>query len=151
MANPQNLSGVYGRHSSGAPLPPKICAPNAVLLLKIGENVQFWSVKISEWGHFGKIISKSEANLPNPSGVYGGPYGGAPLPSKRFALQCTAFAVNWCKYPSFVPLKSANGRILDRLFPNLWQIPKIYQAYMVGILQELHYHQRYVLPMQCFC
>ena len=26
---------------------------NAVLLLKIGENFQFWSVKISEWAHFG--------------------------------------------------------------------------------------------------
>ena len=26
---------------------------NAVLLLKIGENFQFWSVKISECAHFG--------------------------------------------------------------------------------------------------
>ena len=26
---------------------------NAVLLLKIGANIQFWSVKISKWAHFG--------------------------------------------------------------------------------------------------
>ena len=55
------------------------------------------------------------------------------------------FSWKFVQRSTFGRLKSANGHILDRLFPNLWQIPKIHPAYMVGIRQELHYHQRYVL------
>ena len=33
---------------------------------------------------------------------------------------------------NFDRLNSANEHILDRLFPNLWKIPKIHLAYMVG-------------------
>ena len=62
-----------------------------------------------------------------------------------FALQRSAFNVSWYKCPILVPLKSADKHILDRLFPNLWQIPKLHLAYMVGIMSELNYHQKYLL------
>ena len=55
------------------------------------------------------------------------------------------FSWEFVQQSTFGRLKSANGHILDRLFPHLWQNPKIHPTYMVGILQELHYHQRYVL------
>ena len=35
---------------------------------------------------------------------------------------------------NFDRLNSANAHILDRLFPNLRQIPKIHLAHMVGII-----------------
>ena len=47
-------------------------------------------------------VSPDEANPPNPSRVYYGHCLGAPLPAKRFALQCSAFSVNWCKIPILV-------------------------------------------------
>ena len=46
---------------------------------------------------------------------------------------------------NFGALKSANKHILDRLFPNLWQISKHHLTYMVGIMSELNYHQNYLL------
>ena len=39
----------------------------------------------------------------------------------------------------FDRLNSANEHILDRLFPNMRQIPKIDLAYMVGSTEELQY------------
>ena len=46
---------------------------------------------------------------------------------------------------NFRQLKSANGHILDRLFPNRRQIPKIHLAYMVGTILELHNHLKDLL------
>ena len=42
-------------------------------------------------------------------------------------------------------LNSANEHILDILFPNQRQIPKINQWYMVSIIEELYYHQKDLL------
>ena len=42
-------------------------------------------------------------------------------------------------------LNSANEHILDILFPNLRQIPKIHLAYLVRIIEELHYHGKYLI------
>ena len=58
-------------------------------------------------------------------------------------LQC--FCCKWVQMPNFGRLKSANEHILYRLFPNLMQISQIHFAYMVGIMSELHYHQKYLL------
>ena len=33
--------------------PEKDLLYNAVLFLQIGANIQFWSVKLSKWAHFG--------------------------------------------------------------------------------------------------
>ena len=64
-------------------------------------------------------------------------------------MQC--FFCKLVQMSNFGRLKSANGHILDRLFPNLRQIPKIHMAYMVGIIQELHYPPKAICsPMQCF-
>ena len=46
---------------------------------------------------------------------------------------------------NFGRLNSANEHILDRLFPNLRQTHKIHLAYMVSIIEELHYHQKDLL------
>ena len=46
---------------------------------------------------------------------------------------------------NFGRLKSANGHILERLFTNLRQFPKIHLAYMVCIIEELHYQQKDLL------
>ena len=82
--------------------PKKYLLPNAVLFLQIGANVQFWSVKISKWAHFGEIIYKSEAIPQNPSLAYGGHYLEAPFSLKIFAPKCSAFSANWCKCPILV-------------------------------------------------
>ena len=42
---------------------------------------------------------------------------------------------------NFGRLNSAKDHILDILFPNLRQIPKIHLAYMVSIIEELHCRQ----------
>ena len=46
---------------------------------------------------------------------------------------------------NFDRLNSANEQILDRLFPNLRQIPKIHLAYMVGTILELQYPEKDLL------
>ena len=58
-------------------------------------------------------------------------------------MQC--FFCKLVQTSNFGRLKSANGHILDRLFTNLRQIPKVHLAYMVGIIKELHYHQNVLL------
>ena len=58
-------------------------------------------------------------------------------------MQC--FFCKLVQMPKFGRLKSANGNVLNRLFPNLWQIPQLHLAYMVGIMSELNYHQKYFL------
>ena len=64
-------------------------------------------------------------------------------------MQC--FCWKLVKMSNFGRLKSANGHILDRLFPILRQIPKIHLTYMVGIIQELLFRtKRYVLPNAVF-
>ena len=53
---------------------------------------------------------------------------------------------------NFGRLKSANEHILDRLFPNLCIITKIHLAYTVGIILELHYHQKdFLSNVVLFC
>ena len=50
---------------------------------------------------------------------------------------CSPMQCFFCKLvqmSNFGRLKSANGQILDRLFPKLRQIPKIHLAYMVDII-----------------
>ena len=39
---------------------------------------------------------------------------------------------------NFDRLNSADEHILDRIFPNLWQSPKIHLTDMVGIIKKLH-------------
>ena len=51
---------------------------------------------------------------------------------------------------NFGRLNSANEHILDRLFPNLRQIPKIHQTDMVGIIYKLHSAKNICSPIQCF-
>ena len=52
-------------------------------------------------------------------------------------MQC--FLCKLVQISNFDRLNSANEHILDRLFPNLWEIPKIHLAYMVGTIWELQY------------
>ena len=47
-------------------------------------------------------------------------------------MQC--FFSKLVQMSSFGRLNSANDHILDRLFPNLWQIPQIHQKNMVDII-----------------
>ena len=50
---------------------------------------------------------------------------------------CSPMQCFFCKLvqmSNFDRLNSANEHILDRLFPNLWQIPKIHLTDMVGII-----------------
>ena len=58
-------------------------------------------------------------------------------------MQC--FFCKLVQMSNFGRLKSANGHILERLFPKLRQIPKIHLAYMVRIIEVLHYHGKYLL------
>ena len=58
-------------------------------------------------------------------------------------MQC--FFTKLVQMSSFDRLNSANEHILDRLFPNLWQIPKIHQKNMVGIICEAPFRQKYLL------
>ena len=63
-------------------------------------------------------------------------------------MQC--FFIKLVQMSSFGRLNSANEHILDRLFPNLWQIPKIHQKNMVGIIWKLHSAKNICSPIQCF-
>ena len=92
----------------------------------------FGPLQSAKWVLLDRLLSKSEANPKNPSGVYVGHYLGAfhqkDLPST---------AVLFCKLvqmSNFVLLNTANEHILDILFPNLRQIPELHLGYMVGII-----------------
>ena len=58
-------------------------------------------------------------------------------------MQC--FFCTLVQMSNFDRLNSANVQILDRLFPNLRQIPKIHLAYMVGTILELQYPEKDLL------
>ena len=58
-------------------------------------------------------------------------------------MQC--FFCKLVQMSNFDRLNTANEHILDILFPNLWQFPKIHLAYTVSIILELHYHQKDLL------
>ena len=58
-------------------------------------------------------------------------------------MQC--FFCELVRSSNFGRLKSANGHLLNRLFPNMWQIPKLHLAYIVGIIQELYHHRNLLL------
>ena len=58
-------------------------------------------------------------------------------------MQCFFFKL--VQMSNFDRLNSANEHILDRLFPNLRQIPKINLTDMVGIIKKLHSPKKYLL------
>ena len=55
------------------------------------------------------------------------------IPAKNICSPMQCFFCKLVQMSNFGRLKSANEHILDRLFPNLRQIPKIHLAYMAGI------------------
>ena len=58
-------------------------------------------------------------------------------------MQC--FFCKLLQMSNFDRLNSANEQILDRIFPNLRQIPKIHLAYMVATILELQYPEKDLL------
>ena len=58
-------------------------------------------------------------------------------------MQC--FFCKLVQMSNFDRLNSADEHILDRIFPNLWQIPKIHLTDMVGIIKKLHSRWKYLL------
>ena len=63
-------------------------------------------------------------------------------------MQC--FFCKLVQMSNFDRLNSTNEHIMDRLFPNMWQFPKIHLMYMVGIIKKLHSLINNCSPMQCF-
>ena len=54
-----------------------------------------------------------------PSDLYRGHYLRAPLPEESFALPSCGFFCKLVPMSNFGGLQSANGHVLDRLFPNM--------------------------------
>ena len=72
------------------------------------------------------------------------------ITTKRF---CSPLQCLFCKLVQMSNcdrLNSANEHILDKLFPNLRQIPKIHLAYMVGTIEKFHSLKNICSPIQCF-
>ena len=70
--------------------------------------------------------------------------------TKRICSPMQWFFCKLVQMSNFDRLNSANEHILQKLFPNLWQIPKIHLRDMVVIISKLHSPQNICSPMQCF-
>ena len=70
---------------------------------------------------------------------------------KDLLSNAVTFSVNWCKYPILVRYNSANGYILDRLFPNLksGKSPKSIWRIWWALFRS-NPPKRFALHMQCF-
>ena len=70
--------------------------------------------------------------------------------TKKICSPMQCFFCKLVQMSNFDRLNSANEHILDRLFPNLRQIPKIHQTDMVGIIYKLHSARNICSQIQCF-
>ena len=110
-----------------------ICSPMQCFFCKLVQMSNFGRLKSANGHILDRLFPSHEANPKNPSLRIWWHYLRAPVPPKRCCSPCSAFSVNWCKCPM---LNSANEHILDRLFPNLRQIPKIHHDVYGGYYLE---------------
>ena len=120
------------------------CSPLQCLFCKLVLMSNFGQLK-SENGHFWfdyfQIWGKSLTSI---SRIWWGFSRSSSTPQKICSpMQC--FFCKLVQMSNFDRVNSANEHILDRLFPNLWQIPKIDQTDMVGIIYKLHSAKKYLL------
>ena len=126
-------------------IPPKILALQySVFFGKLVQMSNFGRLK-SENGHvwidYFQIIGKS---LKSIFRIWWALFRSS-ITRKKICSPIQCFLCKLVQISNFGRLKSGNGHILDRLFPNLRQIPKFYLAYMVSIIEELHYHSKDLL------
>ena len=146
---PQNPSSGYGGYYLEAPFSLKRFALHCcAFLCKLVQLSNFGGLKSTN-GHILDRLFLNLRQIPkNPSCVYGGHYFGAPFPLNIFALQCRCFFCKLVQRCNFGRLNSINEHILERLFPNLGQIPKnptcVCGEHYFGAPFPLN-----ILPLQC--
>ena len=110
-----------------------ICSPMQCFFCKLVQmsnfgrlksaNGHFWIDYFQVWGKSQKSTLRIWWTLSTSSST-----------TKKICSPMQCFFSKLVQMSNFDRLNSANEHILDRLFPNLWQIPKIHLMYMVGII-----------------
>ena len=110
----------------------KICSPMQCFFCKLVQmfnfgrlkstNGQFWIDYFQVWGKSQKSITRIWWVLFISS-----------IPPKNICSPIQCFFCKLVQMSNFRRLKSANGHILERLFTNLRQFPKIHLWHMAGI------------------
>ena len=94
-----------------------------ILIGKIQQMSTFWIGYFPIWGKSLKSISRIWLVILRSS-----------IPAKNICSPIQCFFCKLVQMSNFDRLNSANEHILQRLFPNLWQIPKIHLRDMVVII-----------------
>ena len=134
---PKSISRIWRALLRSAILAKNICSPIQCFFCKLVQMSNFGRLK-SKNGHFWidylQIIGKSLTSIFH---IWWALFWSS-ITTKNC---CSPLQCLFCKLvqmSNFGRLKSGNGHILDRLFTNLRQFPKINLKYMVGDTLELH-------------